>query len=150
MGNCRRRAGWASSPCLLAGRFAPGGHSHDAATTRFPTGARRLRCEPGGGVGRGLNAKEAGRQARLRPPRATKARRLQPLAACNQDEAMEMKEYRCRNCGQVFQVAELPGEPLPDPAQCPTCLGEDVEAVQASLPGVSPPPEAPPDEPGSA
>lgn len=42
-----------------------------------------------------------------------------------------MKEYRCRNCGQVFQIAEIPGEALPDPVQCPACLGKDLESEGA-------------------
>lgn len=61
-----------------------------------------------------------------------------------------MKEYRCRDCGQIFQIAELPGERLPDPMQCPTCLGENVETLCGFVPGHSPRPGVPPEEPGSA
>jgi predicted Zn-ribbon and HTH transcriptional regulator len=66
-----------------------------------------------------------------------------------EDETASMKEYRCRNCGQVFQIAEIPDEPLPDPVQCPACLGEDLEPLWAFTPPQTPPPAEPPDEPAT-
>lgn len=60
-----------------------------------------------------------------------------------------MKEYRCRNCGQVFQVAEIPDEPPPDPMQCPACLGKDLEELSAFASSGPPPREKPPDEPAT-
>jgi hypothetical protein len=56
-----------------------------------------------------------------------------------------MKEYRCRKCAQVFQLVEIPGETLPDPVQCPACLGEDLEPLWASVQAETPPPEEPPE-----
>jgi DNA-directed RNA polymerase subunit RPC12/RpoP len=67
-------------------------------------------------------------------------------AACNisplplKNEVMRMKEYRCRNCEQVFQIAELPGDTQSDPVQCPVCLSEDLEPLWASVQTETPPP----------
>lgn len=54
---------------------------------------------------------------------------------------MPMKEYRCRNCGQVFQVVEIPGEQQSATVECPACQGEDVEPLWAFVHAGTPPTE---------
>ena len=40
---------------------------------------------------------------------------------------MAMQEYRCHGCGQVFQLVEIPDEPMPEPLECPACHSQKVE-----------------------
>ena len=47
---------------------------------------------------------------------------------------MAMQEYRCRGCGQVFQLVEIPDEPMPQPLECPNCQSQNLEHL-ATLAG---------------
>lgn len=40
---------------------------------------------------------------------------------------MSMREYRCRECGQIFQIVEIPDEAHPAPLECPACQSKDLE-----------------------
>jgi predicted Zn-ribbon and HTH transcriptional regulator len=63
----------------------------------------------------------------------------------SEDKAMSMKEYRCRDCGQLFQIVELPGEARPAPLQCPACQSESLESMWAYEHAGTPPPDEPPE-----